>query len=146
LHLQTAPPTKSEHTLSIPQLQNLTSKSYDARHRPRRSSRPAQGKLAFPLTIDPFLLTSTDHPSSQGLLSVVGDPLGQVLDKTLKPTVGHVTGAVGKPTGEAAERVQNVTKNAYKWEGDKENVKDKDLPGGERIGGNRQTAQNPLCL
>ena len=69
-----------------------------------------------------------------------------MLDKTLKPTVGHITGAIGGPPGEAAERVQNVTKNAYKWDGDKENVKDKDLPGGKSIGGNRQTAQNPLGL
>lgn len=84
--------------------------------------------------------------TAQGLLSVVGDPVGQVLDKTLKPTVGHVTGAIGGPHGEAAERMQNVTKNAYKWEGNKENVQDKDLPGGERIGGNRQSAQNPLGL
>ena len=59
--------------------------------------------------------------AAQGLLSVVGDPVGQVLDKTLKPTVGHITGAIGGPPGEAAERVQKVTKNAYKWEGNKEN-------------------------
>ena len=82
----------------------------------------------------------------KGLLSVVGDPVGQVLEKTLKPTVGHITGAIGGPPGEAAERVQKVSKNAYKWEGEKTNVKDKDLPGGDRIGGNRQTAQNPLGL
>ena len=77
---------------------------------------------------------------------MVGDPLGQVLDKTLKPTLGHVTGAIGQPAGDAAERVQNTVRNAHKWEGDKSDVKDKDLPGGERIGGNRQTAENPLGL
>jgi hypothetical protein len=72
--------------------------------------------------------------------------VGQVLEKTLKPTVGHVTGAIGGPPGEAAERVQNVTRNAYKWEGEKKNVKEKDLPGGKSIGGNRQSGENPLGL
>lgn len=104
-----------------------------------------QHKVPTPPIHLPCTLT-TNTPNHQGLLSVVGDPLGQVLDKTLKPTVGHVTGGIGKPTGEAAERVQNTVRNAHKWEGDKENVQDKDLPGGERIGGNRQTAQNPLGL
>jgi hypothetical protein len=69
-----------------------------------------------------------------------------VLEKTLKPTVGHVTGGIGRPTGEAAARVQKSTKDQLKWQGDKENVSDKDLPGGKSIGGNRQTAQNPLGL
>ncbi|KAM0723458.1 hypothetical protein Q7P37_000444 [Cladosporium fusiforme] len=82
----------------------------------------------------------------KGPLSVIGDPLGQVLDKTLKPTVGHVTGAVGRPAGDASERVVNTARNAHKWEGDKENMPDKDLPGGKRIGGNKQTAENPLGL
>lgn len=104
-----------------------------------------------PLDQNKVNLRHHTHPplpltTAQGLLSVVGDPIGQVLDKTLKPTVGHITGAIGEPHGEAAERMQKVSKNAYKWEGNKENVQDKDLPGGERIGGNRQTAQNPLGL
>lgn len=60
--------------------------------------------------------------------------------------MGHITSQVGEPPGEAAEKVQNTVRNAYKWEGEKKNVKDKDLPGGERIGGNRQSAQNPLGL
>ena len=79
-------------------------------------------------------------------MSTIGDPLGQVLEKGLKPTVGPITGAVGRPHGEAAERVQNIARNEKKWDGDKENIQEKDLPGGKRIGGNRQTAENPLGL
>lgn len=95
-------------------------------------------------TVPPINLT--DPPPPSGLLHVVGDPVGKGLNATLKPTLGAITGKIGEPHGEAAERIQNVAKNGYKWEGDKENVKDKDLPGGERIGGNRQTAENPLGL
>lgn len=83
---------------------------------------------------------------TQGPLSFIGDPVGKVLHTGLKPTVGAVTGAIGEPHGEAAERVQNVARNESKWKGDKENVRNKDLPGGERIGGNRQSADNPLGL
>ncbi|TKA29549.1 hypothetical protein B0A50_03562 [Salinomyces thailandicus] len=75
----------------------------------------------------------------KGLLSVVGDPLGQVLDKGLKP-LGSITGAVGKPAGEASMAVKEQAKMeaGHKTQDDK--------PGGERIGGNAQTGQNPLGL
>ena len=43
-----------------------------------------------------------------GLLSPIGDGLGQVLDKGLKP-VGHVVGQVGHPAGE----VSNLQYNLY---------------------------------
>jgi len=81
----------------------------------------------------------------KGLLSPIGDGVGQVLDKGLKP-IGHVVGQVGHPAGEA---LSNVQKQAKKEKGysDEENGKpDKELPGGERIGGKPQTGQNPLGL
>ena len=81
-----------------------------------------------------------------GPLSIIGDPLGQVLDKGLKP-IGQITGQVGKPAGEA---LQNVENQAKKEEGysDKvdHSIPDSELPGGERIGGKTQSGQNPLGL
>ncbi|KAK6431945.1 hypothetical protein LTR95_011894 [Oleoguttula sp. CCFEE 5521] len=84
---------------------------------------------------------------SEGVLSLVGDPVGQVLDKTLRPTVGAVIGGgIGHPTGEALERVNTVVKNDYKYLNEPNNKADKDLPGGERLGGNKQSGGNPLGL
>ncbi|KAH9845637.1 hypothetical protein Tdes44962_MAKER06472 [Teratosphaeria destructans] len=77
-----------------------------------------------------------------GLLAPIGDTVGQVLDKGLRP-VGHVTGQVGRPSGEALLRVQEAAKEDA---GLKEPEKEDDKPGGERIGGNAQTGQNPLGL
>ena len=81
-----------------------------------------------------------------GLLSPAGDAVGQVLDKGLKP-IGHFTKQVGEPAGEA---LQNVEKQVMKEKGYKDeidhNKPDSELPGGERIGGNTQTGQNPLGL
>ncbi|OQO15215.1 hypothetical protein B0A48_00598 [Cryoendolithus antarcticus] len=83
----------------------------------------------------------------KGVLSIVGDPVGQVLDKSLRPTVGAVIGGgIGHPTGEALERVNNVVRNEHKYTNEPNNKADKDLPGGERIGGNKQSGQNPLGL
>lgn len=70
--------------------------------------------------------------------------MGQVLDKGLKP-VGHVVGQVGHPTGEALLRTENNVKDKVAYEKDEKKA-DKDLPGGERIGGKEQTGQNPLGL
>lgn len=84
--------------------------------------------------------------SSKGLLSAVGDPVGQVLDKSLKPTVGRITGGVGRPTGEAAERVHNVARNEHAYSRDDNDLPDEEKPGGKRIGGNAQNGQNPLGL
>ncbi|GAB7364233.1 hypothetical protein MBLNU230_g4781t1 [Neophaeotheca triangularis] len=84
--------------------------------------------------------------NNKGPLSAIGDPVGQVLDKSLKPTVGLVTGGVGKPSGDAAMEVKDT---AYEKAGLKEQAKrgeGQDAPGGERIGGNKQTGQNPLGL
>jgi hypothetical protein len=40
-----------------------------------------------------------------------------------------------------------VVKNEHKWTEDSNGrTEDKDLPGGERIGGNKQTGGNPLGL
>ncbi|KAI7201066.1 hypothetical protein D0869_01384 [Hortaea werneckii] len=76
---------------------------------------------------------------NKGLLSAVGDPLGQVLDKGLRP-IGQVTGAIGRPSGEAAMGLKEQAK-------EEAGHKDKEeKPGGERIGGNPQTGQNPLGL
>ncbi|KAI7085621.1 hypothetical protein KC356_g5717 [Hortaea werneckii] len=76
---------------------------------------------------------------NKGLLSAVGDPLGQVLDKGLRP-VGQVTGAIGRPSGDAAMSLKEQAK-------EEAGHKDKEeKPGGERIGGNPQTGQNPLGL
>jgi hypothetical protein len=66
------------------------------------------------------------------------------LKTVLRPTVGHVTSQVGVPAGEAAANVQEKVRDDYKWKTEK--VKDKDLPGGKRIGGNAQTGGNPLGL
>src|ERR1700761_7953901 len=79
-----------------------------------------------------------------GLLSPIGDPLGQVLDKGLKP-VGYVLGKVGNPTGEALINVEKQAKLEITGRSDEEDEK-KANPGGEPIGGNKQTAENPLGL
>jgi hypothetical protein len=81
-----------------------------------------------------------------GLLSPVGDAVGQVLDKGLKP-IGQITKQVGEPSGEA---LLNVEKQIIKEKGYKDEIDhdkpDSELPGGERIGGNAQTGKNPLGL
>ncbi|KAK3717469.1 hypothetical protein LTR37_005859 [Vermiconidia calcicola] len=78
-----------------------------------------------------------------GLLSPLGDPLGQVLDKGLKP-IGHFTGQIAKPAGQALLDVKEQGKKDLGVD-DKSREKD-EKPGGERIGGNQQTGQNPLGL
>ncbi|KAM3418118.1 hypothetical protein BST61_g6323 [Cercospora zeina] len=89
---------------------------------------------------------------TKGPLSSLGDPLGQALNYTLKP-LGHVTGAIGNPHGEALERVQRVAQHEGIADGEpkflpeQDNGKsDRELPGGERIGGKKQTGENPLGL
>lgn len=78
-----------------------------------------------------------------GPLSVVGDPVGQVLDKGLSP-IGHVTGQVGKPSGQALLDVQKQMKEEAGYS-DKTKVEDKG-PGGDSVGGKEQNAKNPLGL
>ena len=70
--------------------------------------------------------------------------MGQVLDKSLKPTVGRLTGAIAKPSGQALLDVQDHAKNEVGYE--KKEKDEKDWPGGKSIGGNAQTGQNPLGL
>ncbi|PPJ56423.1 hypothetical protein CBER1_05476 [Cercospora berteroae] len=89
---------------------------------------------------------------TKGPLSAVGDPLGQVLNYSLKP-LGHVTGAIGNPHGEALSRVQRVAQHEGIADGEPKYLPDRDngkpdaqLPGGERIGGKEQTGENPLGL
>ena len=54
--------------------------------------------------------------------------------------MGQVTGAIGRPSGDAAMSVKEQAK-------EEAGHKDKEeKPGGERIGGNPQTGQNPLGL
>jgi len=84
--------------------------------------------------------------SQKGLLSPLGDPLGQVLEKGLKPTLGRVTGAIGKGPGEAMENVHKQARYEIKYSDKDKDPADRDLPGGESIGGKDQTGQNPLGL
>jgi len=84
----------------------------------------------------------------KGLLSPVGDALGQVLDKGLKP-VGVLTGAIGRPSGEALENVENQAKKEIGYQGgyhDYQKAEAMENAGGERIGGKEQTGENPLGL
>ncbi|QIX01787.1 hypothetical protein AMS68_007304 [Peltaster fructicola] len=82
----------------------------------------------------------------KGLLSIVGDPLGKALDTTLKPTVGRLTGAIGQPTGEAADRVKQTARHEVGYSQEDNGKPDKELPGGESIGSKEQTGGNPLGL
>ncbi|CAK4030934.1 Hypothetical predicted protein [Lecanosticta acicola] len=79
----------------------------------------------------------------KGLLSPIGDPVGKVLDFGLGNTVGKVTSKVGDPPGEALTSAKKVGKNEVAYS-------EKDRPreelGGEPIGGQPQTAENPLGL
>lgn len=81
--------------------------------------------------------------ANPGPLSVVGDPLGKGLEKGLAP-VGHVTGKIGEPNGQAFLDVQKQMKEEAGYS-DKTKVDDKG-PGGEGIGGQKQTGENPLGL
>ncbi|KAK3057446.1 hypothetical protein LTR09_001630 [Extremus antarcticus] len=83
---------------------------------------------------------------NKSLLSPVGDGVGQVLDKGLKP-VGYVVGQAAHPAGEALSNVQTQAK-VEKGYSDKidHDKPDSELPGGERIGGKTQSGQNPLGL
>ncbi|KAF2716544.1 hypothetical protein K431DRAFT_316465 [Polychaeton citri CBS 116435] len=87
----------------------------------------------------------------KSILSPVTDGVGQVLNHGLKP-LGTVTGAIGRPSGEALSNVEDqakyeITGEEDREEGDKKKGKsDAELPGGARIGGNEQTGQNPLGL
>lgn len=87
---------------------------------------------------------ATSNIISAGVLSPVGDPVGQVLDKGLKP-VGTVVNGV---TGPFTDSVGAVTKPALEkvgLSGGKQDTND-EKPGGDRIGGNPQTGKNPLGL
>lgn len=75
---------------------------------------------------------------------MIGDPVGQVVEKGLKP-VGALTGGVGKPSGEALLEVEEQAKEDMGIKAKTEKP-DSERPGGERIGGNEQTAKNPLGL
>ena len=69
-----------------------------------------------------MLLTITTGP-----LSVIGDPIGKVAEKGLKP-VGSLTGNVGEPSGEAALEVKH---QAIEEQGGNENPNkpDSEKPG-----------------
>lgn len=78
-----------------------------------------------------------------GPLSIIGDPLGKGLEKGLAP-IGHITGQVGEPSGQALLNAQNQAKEEA---GYKDKMKRDDTgPGGEEIGGKEQTGKNPLGL
>lgn len=77
------------------------------------------------------------------MLSIVGDPLGKVVNVAVKP-VGALTGGVGEPAGDAA---LNMKKQMKKEEGySNENLPVAERPGGKPVGGNEQTGENPLGL
>ncbi|KAK5116148.1 hypothetical protein LTR62_008474 [Meristemomyces frigidus] len=90
-------------------------------------------------------------PTTPGLLSPLGDPLGLVLNKALLP-LGHVVGAVGKPNGDALLAVQQDAKEKMGGVSEEEEEKEAGREkregelGGKRIGGNAQTGGNPLGL
>lgn len=86
-----------------------------------------------------------DQDDQKGPLSFIGDPLGKVLGVGLKP-LGHVTGAIGNPNGEALLEVQKQAKREHGFTNEDNGKPDKELPGGERIGGKEQTGDNPLGL
>ncbi|KAK1056876.1 hypothetical protein LTR33_013783 [Friedmanniomyces endolithicus] len=102
----------------------------------------------------PDLAPAGPLDGNKRLLSPVGDIVGQVLDKGLSP-IGHVTGAIGNPNGEAILAVKNYVRKAMGG-GDEDDDEEGDAKdeskqksgnaGGERIGGNVQTGQNPLGL
>ncbi|KAK4549496.1 hypothetical protein LTR36_006493 [Oleoguttula mirabilis] len=94
-----------------------------------------------------MLNTAPDGPlGTDGgiLLSLLGNPLGHVLSKVLTP-VGYITGAVGRPNGEALLAVEKRMKEDYGYK-KVDDPKGERLPGYERIGGNPQNGQNPLGL
>ncbi|KAK0343372.1 hypothetical protein LTR59_015463 [Friedmanniomyces endolithicus] len=104
----------------------------------------------------PDLAPAGPLDGNKGLLSPVGDIVGQVLDKGLSP-IGHVTGAIGNPNGEAILAVKNYVRKAMgggdeedeeEEEGDakSESKQKSDKAGGESIGGNAKTGQNALGL
>ena len=83
--------------------------------------------------------------SCSGLLSPIGDVAGQVLDKGLKP-IGHFTGQIGNPAGEALSNAEFAAKKEIKHTNEDNNKPDSEKPGGVSIGGQEQTAKNPLGL
>lgn len=80
-----------------------------------------------------------------GPLTIIGDPLGQLLGYATKP-LGHVTGAIGRPNGEAMLEVQKQAKRDHAYTNEDNGKPDSELPGGERIGGKSQSGENPLGL
>lgn len=80
-----------------------------------------------------------------GPLTIIGDPLGQILGYATKP-LGHVTGAIGRPNGEAMLEVQKQAKRDHAYSNEDNGKPDSELPGGERIGGKSQSGENPLGL
>ena len=91
------------------------------------------------------VLPSHNLTLQPGPLSIVGDPLGKGLEKGLAP-LGHVTGKIGEPNGQALLDVQKQMKeeNGYS---DKTSTFTKDQgPGGKPIGGAKPTGENPLGL
>lgn len=114
-----------------------------AEHRARRSTADGQERWAPYTENEHMQYPANLHDVCIGPLSVVGDPVGQVVEKGLSP-VGHVTGKIGEPNGQAFLDVQKQIKEDVGYT-DKTKLDTKG-PGGDRIGGNKQTGQNPLGL
>ncbi|KAK5123598.1 hypothetical protein LTR85_002636 [Meristemomyces frigidus] len=87
--------------------------------------------------------TLPDGPvgTDKGLLSLIGDPLGRVLNVALRP-LGYVTGAIARPPGEALLAVEKRVKDDYGYV-KKDDKKNEKLAG---VGGNMPNGQNPLGL
>ncbi|KAK5134438.1 hypothetical protein LTR08_006485 [Meristemomyces frigidus] len=92
-----------------------------------------------------ILDTAPDGPvgTDKGLLSLIGDPLGRVLNIALRP-IGYITGAIGRPHGEALLAVEKRAKEEFGYV-NQDHTKEERQPI-ERVGGKPQNGQNPLGL
>ena len=64
--------------------------------------------------------------------------------KSVLAPVGHFTGQIGRPAGQALLDVEKQAKEEVGYT--KEEVPQGERPGGKGIGGNKQTGNNPLGL
>ena len=78
-----------------------------------------------------------------GLLSPIGDPLGNGLQKGLGPVGSAVGGLTQSVTGQSTDLLRGASQALGITKSQEQKKKEEDA---ERIGGKEQTAENPLGL
>ncbi|KAK3614536.1 hypothetical protein LTR56_027190 [Elasticomyces elasticus] len=109
-----------------------------------KASRIRAGPTQLCSRYNSHTMSGSDEQKPSGLLSMIGDPLGKVLEPVLKPTLGKVTGAIGEPTGDAMNDVRAQAKREKGYTD--EEKPEEEWWGGKALGTEQAGGNNPLGL